>query len=267
MCLELSMLWFCSIHRTISCLHVDFECFKLPLLPTLRQNCERFEPRTHFKSTLCLIVRVNVILNSTVVVDIDWRFDNLCGGHLQSQSGLYNVSWWYYTLVIDLIGQLVKWERSMASRWLTFRRSVIIYLFICLLFNHLYQDPLQCTCKIAGLSLEGLFEAKFISGASYITSSRSVRKSANSSVMATSRKLIITSDCWTWPSRPICCCYLTTFLRILGRWRWVTCCIRQKIQVFLPLIPTNWLAYSLDQLTSRLPPATLSMKFYTVILT
>ena len=72
----------------------------------LWDNCERFEPRTHFKSTLCLIVRVNVILNSTVVVDIDWRFDHLCGGHLQSQSGLYNVSWWYYTLVIDLTGQL-----------------------------------------------------------------------------------------------------------------------------------------------------------------
>ena len=81
---------------------------------------------------------------------------------------------------------------GLASRWLTFRRSVIIYLFICLLFNHLYQDPLQCTCKIAGLSLEGLFEAKLISGVSYIKSSRSVRKSTNSSVMATSRKLIIT---------------------------------------------------------------------------
>ena len=49
---------------------------------------------------------------------------------------------------------------GLASRWLTFRRSVIIYLFICLLFNHLYQDPLQCTCKIPGLSLEGLFEAR-----------------------------------------------------------------------------------------------------------
>ena len=81
---------------------------------------------------------------------------------------------------------------GLASRWLTFRRSVIIYLFICLLFNHLYQDPLQSTCKIAGLSLEGLFEAKLIFGVSYIKSSRSVRKSANSSVMATSRKLIIT---------------------------------------------------------------------------
>ena len=58
------------------------------------------------KSTLSLIVRANVVLNRTVFVDSDWRFDNLCGSHLQSQSELYHVSWWYYTLVIDLIGQL-----------------------------------------------------------------------------------------------------------------------------------------------------------------
>ena len=59
-----------------------------------------------FKSRLSLIFRVNVVLNRTVVVDSDWRFDNLWGSHLQSQSELYHVSWWYYTLVIDLIGQL-----------------------------------------------------------------------------------------------------------------------------------------------------------------
>ena len=62
---------------------------------------------------LSLIVRVDVVLNRTVVVDSDWRFDNLCGSHLQSQSELYHVSWWYYTLVIDLIGQLrrnVNWR-------------------------------------------------------------------------------------------------------------------------------------------------------------
>ena len=47
---------------------------------------------------LSLIVRVNVVLNRTVVVDSDWRFDKLCGSHLQSQSELYQVSWWYYTL-------------------------------------------------------------------------------------------------------------------------------------------------------------------------
>ena len=59
-----------------------------------------------FKSRLSLIVPVNVVLNRTVAVDSDWRFDNLCSSHLQSQSELYHASWWYYTLVIDLIGQL-----------------------------------------------------------------------------------------------------------------------------------------------------------------
>ena len=36
-------------------------------------------------SRLSMIVRVNVVLNRTVVVDSDLRFDNLCGSHLQSQ--------------------------------------------------------------------------------------------------------------------------------------------------------------------------------------
>ena len=60
----------------------------------------------NIKSRLSLIVRVNVALSRTVLVNSDWSFDNLCGSHLQSQSELYHVSWWYYTLVIDLIGQL-----------------------------------------------------------------------------------------------------------------------------------------------------------------
>ena len=67
--------------------------------------CERFESRNHFKR-LSLIVRVNVVLNRTVLVDGDWRFNKLCCSHLHSQSELYHVSWWYYTLVIALIGQL-----------------------------------------------------------------------------------------------------------------------------------------------------------------
>ena len=37
-----------------------------------------------------MIVRVNVVLNSDI--DSDWRFDNLCGSHLQNQSELYHVS-------------------------------------------------------------------------------------------------------------------------------------------------------------------------------
>ena len=48
--------------------------------------CERFELRSHFVSRLSLIVQVNVVLNSTVVVDGDSHFDNLCSSHLQSQS-------------------------------------------------------------------------------------------------------------------------------------------------------------------------------------
>ena len=50
--------------------------------------CERFEPRSHFISRLSMVVRVNVVLNRTVVVDSNWRFDNLCGSHLESQSVL-----------------------------------------------------------------------------------------------------------------------------------------------------------------------------------
>ena len=38
LCPELLMLWFCSFHRTRSCLHVDFECYKLALWQTLRQS-------------------------------------------------------------------------------------------------------------------------------------------------------------------------------------------------------------------------------------
>ena len=77
---------------------------------------ERFEPRSHFKSFKCrlsLIVRVHVVLNRTVVIDSVWRFDNLCGSHLQSQSELYHVNWRYYTLVIALISQL---RRDVTSR-------------------------------------------------------------------------------------------------------------------------------------------------------
>ena len=31
---------------------------------------------------LSLIVRLNVVMNKTVVVDSKWRFDNLCSSHL-----------------------------------------------------------------------------------------------------------------------------------------------------------------------------------------
>ena len=34
-------------------------------------NCERFEPRRHFRSRLSLIVQVNIVLNRAVAVDSD----------------------------------------------------------------------------------------------------------------------------------------------------------------------------------------------------
>ena len=36
-----------------------------------KRNCKRFEPRSHFISRLSMIIRVNVVLNRTVVVDSD----------------------------------------------------------------------------------------------------------------------------------------------------------------------------------------------------
>ena len=83
-------------------------CICIPYYYSTKKKklCERFEPRNHFMSELSMIVWVNVVLNRTVVDDSDWYFDNLYGSHLQSQSELNHVSWWYYTLVIVLIGQL-----------------------------------------------------------------------------------------------------------------------------------------------------------------
>ena len=47
-----------------------------------------------FISRLSMTIWMIVVLNRTVV-DSDWHFDNLCSSHLQSQSELYYISWWY----------------------------------------------------------------------------------------------------------------------------------------------------------------------------
>ena len=44
---------------------------------------------------LSTIVRVNIVLNRTVVVDSAWLSDNLCGNHPQSHREVYFISWWY----------------------------------------------------------------------------------------------------------------------------------------------------------------------------
>ena len=45
----------------------------LPTDQSLSVYCERFEPRSHFKSRLSLTVWVNVVLKRTVVVDSDYN--------------------------------------------------------------------------------------------------------------------------------------------------------------------------------------------------
>ena len=53
---------------------------------------EKLKIKWSIISKLSMIVRVNVVLNRTVVVDSDSHFNNLCSSHLQSQSELYHVS-------------------------------------------------------------------------------------------------------------------------------------------------------------------------------
>ena len=55
-----------------------------------------------------MIVRVNIVLNRTVVVDSDWRFDNLCSSNVPSQSELHDISWWYYILCGSCIIQWIE---------------------------------------------------------------------------------------------------------------------------------------------------------------
>ena len=53
-----------------------------------------------------MIVRVIIVLNWTVFVDSDWRFDNLCGSHLHwSQGELYHVSSMLLLLIKWLLGR------------------------------------------------------------------------------------------------------------------------------------------------------------------
>ena len=57
-----------------------------------------------------MIVWVNVVLSRTVAVDSEWRFDNLCGSHLQSQSELlwvlgYWPDWSIYRFVLSFGGR------------------------------------------------------------------------------------------------------------------------------------------------------------------
>ena len=54
--------------------------------------------KKNFISRLSTIVWVKVVLNRTVVVDSDWRFDSLGGSHLQSQ-----IEFNFYPTLVDVI--------------------------------------------------------------------------------------------------------------------------------------------------------------------
>ena len=57
-------------------------------------NTLKTRKEKHFISRWNVIVCISVAPDR-IVVDSDWRFDNLWGSHLQNQSELYHVSWWY----------------------------------------------------------------------------------------------------------------------------------------------------------------------------
>ena len=90
---------------------------------------------------MSLIVPVNVALNRTVVVDSDWCFDNLCGSHLQSQSELYHVSWWYYTLVIDLIRHVKLSVYSNSPDSMAWFRSYLDERWQFVKLGHITSEP------------------------------------------------------------------------------------------------------------------------------
>ena len=85
-----------------------------------------------FSSKLSMIARVSEVLNRTVVVDSDWRFDNTCRSYLQSQSELYHGSWWLSTWLVNQVGML----------WLTFinckrmKMNILTYQFSKTMFLH-----------------------------------------------------------------------------------------------------------------------------------
>ena len=89
-----------------------------------RDNCK------YILSKSSLIVWVHVGLYRTVV-DSDWRFNNLCGSHLQSQNELFHVSWRYSNSGYwsDWSVRLLLWVVRQLSRDVTVIGSFPLKLF------------------------------------------------------------------------------------------------------------------------------------------
>ena len=98
---------------------------------------EKLKIKWSIISKLSMIVWGNVVLNRTVVVDSDWRFNNLCSSHLQGQSEfsvsrqlmVLNCSYWP-DWSRDVIGRLsVKpccyWLRRLVMSSMRFDPSIV----------------------------------------------------------------------------------------------------------------------------------------------
>ena len=116
--------------------------------------CERFEPRSHFKSRLSLIVRVNVVLNRTVIVDSDWRFDNLCGTSRRDVIGRLSVRprcYWLWRLVISNWCVSIRLLSQLNSRLLLVKLSFSHCCFLSLFLsdmNFFARRRFSLACRI-----------------------------------------------------------------------------------------------------------------------
>ena len=54
-----------------------------------------------------LIVRVNVVLNRTVVDDSNWRFDNLCGSQVSCITSVDGTILWLLIWLVNYVAMLL----------------------------------------------------------------------------------------------------------------------------------------------------------------
>ena len=108
---------------TENCIRFDFAAVYVGSsapLPCTTIFCSQ-QVNKYFKSRLSLIVRVIVVLNyRTVVVDSDWRSNNLCGSHHLSQSecitSVDGIILWLFIWLINYVMMLYIGHLSV-KRW------------------------------------------------------------------------------------------------------------------------------------------------------
>ena len=118
---------------------------------------------------VCLSVSLYIYLSSVVmnrtVVDSKCSLENSYGSHLHSQSELYPVSWWYSTMVIDLVCQLNRDFSQKNSRPITsfsttalFRTTLTRTIIIHLLIKWLLGSNLSPDIKL----IPSIYDANFL---------------------------------------------------------------------------------------------------------